>query len=342
MTELKTPNDFIPHFDFIAPSIWEYTPRLYTPAPFPPKDVDSPSLIILCTWTGAQPRYIAKYTAEYQALFPSSRILLITTSAKDLCFRNSMRKQHRMKPAVERISSFKYLNERALGSSGILLHVFSEGGSNKACELAKAYYNITATRLPVSALSFDSTPGHPRYMRLCQALNKSLPQVPVLRHVAMLFASITLGVIWILYTGVKGYENNVISRTRRRLQDPVYFDPNAPRCYLYSKGDSLISWQDVQEHAEESICAGMCVEEVLFEGSGHVGHAKEEPGRYWDAVLATWRRKDVMKEKQRDMIEKRQSRVGILVQEEELWRIIEGRRELGKNTVHSQTAFFWV
>jgi hypothetical protein len=249
-----------------------------------------------------------------------------------------------MKPAVERISSAKYLNGRELDCSGILLHVFSEGGSNKACELAEAYYNITATRLPVSALCFDSTPGHPRYLRLCQALNKSLPQIPVLRHVAIIFASMTLGIIWILYTGIKGYENNVISRTRRRLQDPVYFDPNAPRCYLYSKGDCLISWEDVQEHAEESVRADMCVEEVLFEDSGHVGHAKEEPGRYWDAVLATWQSKDVMKQKQRERIETRQSRVGILIQEEELWRIIEGRQELGKkwSDVNSQTALFWV
>jgi hypothetical protein len=309
MVKTKPTDNFITDFEFIAPSIWEYTARVPAFTNSSHKDVDSPSLIILCTWTGAQPRYIAKYIAKYQILFPFSRIVVITTSAKDLCFRGSKHKQHRMKPAVYLISSYQYFNQQCLGT-GILLHVFSEGGSNKACELVEAYYSITATRLPVSAICLDSTPGHPRYLRLCQALNNSLPQVPVLRHIALFFASIILGCIWLLYTGLKGFENNVISQTRRRLTNPTYFDPDAPRCYLYSKGDSLISWEDVHEHAEESIEAGISVTEVLFESSGHVEHAKEEAERYWDAVDATWSRKDVAK---KDMMGKQQPRIGIPV-----------------------------
>ncbi|KAI4922129.1 hypothetical protein J4E90_000557 [Alternaria incomplexa] len=294
MPNHKTTNDTIPDFELIAPSIWVYDPQLsFRATPFSSQNGVAPSLILLCTWTGAQNRYIAKYTAEYRTLFPSSRIMVITTSAKDLCFRNSSRKQWRMRPAIEHISSYRYLAAQKF-NSGILLHVFSEGGSNKACELAEAHYRFTETRLLVSALCLDSTPGHPRYLRLCEALNKSLPQIPVVRHIAILFVSVVLGCIWILYTGIKGYENNVISRTRKRINDPIYFDPTAPRCYLYSKSDTLIAWQDVYEHLEESACAGMPVTEVLFEKSGHVGHAKEEPRRYWDAVFATWQDAQIM------------------------------------------------
>jgi hypothetical protein len=97
-----------------------------------------------------------------------------------------------------------------------------------------------------------------------------------------------LGCIWILYTSIKGFENNVISRTRRRINDPTYFDPSAPRCYLYSKSDTLIAWQDVYEHLEQCENAGTPVLDVPFETSEHVGHAKEDPRRYWDAVMATW------------------------------------------------------
>jgi hypothetical protein len=39
------------------------------------------------------------------------------------------------------------------------------------------------------------------------------------------------------------------------------------------------------------------VQEELFEGSGHVGHARQEPERYWRAVMATWRSAGVMEEK---------------------------------------------
>jgi hypothetical protein len=297
MAKVRTSNKNIPGFQLIAPAIWEFNPPcVYTPTCSVRKDIDAPSLILLCTWTGAQCRYIAKYTAEYRSLFPSTRIMVITTSAKDLCFRNSQRKQERLRPAVERISSYKYLTDHGM-SNGILLHVFSEGGSNKACELAEAYYNITSTRLPVSALCCDSTPGHPRYLRLCNALNKSLPQIRVLRHTGLLFGSAVLGCIWILYVGVKGCENNVITRTRRRLQDPKHFDLTTPRCYLYSRNDDLIAWQDVQEHAEESMDQNIPVTQVLFEHSGHVGHAKQEPERYWNAVMATWRETGILEEK---------------------------------------------
>jgi hypothetical protein len=285
MATSKVKGSIIPGFTFIAPSIHEYTPSQTHSQQ--PDDSGAPSLIVLCTWTGAQDRHIAKYTTEYASLFPCTRILLIATTTKDLCFRNSQRKQDRLAPAVQHISSLEYLRDGG-NTTGILLHVFSEGGSNKACELAEAYFNTTRTRLPVAALCFDSTPGHPRYLRLCNALNKSLPQVPVLRHTGLLFGSAVLGVLWISYKFVKGAENNVITRTRRRLLDPEHFDLKAPRCYLYSRDDTLIAWQDVREHAEESTQQGVPVREVVFEGSGHVGHARAEPSQYWSAVMATW------------------------------------------------------
>jgi hypothetical protein len=289
--------NMLPNFTLVAPSIYEYTPPyVHDHLSESYKDADAPSLIVLCTWTGAQPRYIVKYTAEYQSLFPHTRILVIATTAKDLCLRNSKRKQHRLSPAVERISSLEYLHAGG-NDSGILMHVFSEGGSNKACELAEAYFAVTGKRLPVSALCFDSTPGHPRYLRLCNALNKSLPKVPLLRHTGMVLGSAVLGAIWITYCVFKGFENNVITKTRRRLLDPTHFDLSAPRCYLYSEKDALIAWQDVHEHASESVLRGIPVQEVLFEESGHVGHAKMEPGRYWRAVEETWRSAGATEEK---------------------------------------------
>jgi hypothetical protein len=293
MTKTKVSStNMLPNFTLVTPSIYEHTPSSI----YDHKDTDAPSLILLCTWTGAQARYIAKYTAEYRSLFPHTRIMVIATTAKDLCFRNSARKQHRLKPAVERISSLEYLNADG-AAAGILMHVFSEGGSNKACELAEAYFAITGKRLPVSALCFDSTPGHPRYLRLCNALNKSLPQIPVLRHTGLIVGSAVLGAIWITYRVFKGPDNNVITRTRRRLLDPTHFDLAAPRCYLYSKADELIAWQDVCEHVDESKARGLRVQEEVFEGSGHVGHARQEPERYWRAVMATWRSSNAMDEK---------------------------------------------
>jgi hypothetical protein len=295
MVKLTTTKGFISAFDLIAPSIWEFTPHpQYAHMRFMSKHIETPSLIILCTWTGAQSRHIAKFTTEYQSFFPCTRIMIITSSTKDLCFWHSRRGRSCLQPAVERISGHNYLNKKR-SSGDILLHIFSEGGFNKACELAESYYGTNATRLPVSALCFDSAPGRLRYLRLCKALNQSLPHMPVIRLYGVLLDSAIISCLWILYTGTKRSKSNVISRTCRRMHDPTHFDPAAPRCYLYSTRDALIAWQDVHEHADESVRAGIPVTEVLFEASGHVGHVRQEPAKYWNAIMETWQERNFTK-----------------------------------------------
>lgn len=288
MSPPKARHDAIPGFRPIAPSIWEHTPSIPTNPLWWKPSLDTPSLIILFSWTGAHGRHVSKYTAAYQTLFPTARILVITTSAKDLCFRSSARKQARLRPAVERILSYD-------GNGSILVHAFSEGGSNKAAEFAEAYYKITGTRLPCTAVCLDSTPGHPRYLRLCNALAKSLPPNIVFKSIGLFLVSILLGIIWIFYCCFVGYSNNTISQTRGRILDSRYWDLAAPRCYLYSRGDELISWQDVREHMVSSLALGIPVMDVCFERSAHCRHGAEYPERYWDSVVLTWRRAVPMK-----------------------------------------------
>jgi len=283
MSNTKTPHDVIPGFALIAPAIWD---RIPSTSSTPLENVSVPSLILLMTWTGAHGRHISKYTQEYATAFPSSHIMVITTSSADLIFRSSKRKQHRLLPAVKYISNLQHIPCRNTG--GILMHVFSEGGSNKACELAAAYHQSTGTRLPISALYLDSTPGHPRYLRLCSALAKSFPPIPVLKQFATIIAATLLGITWLLYMLLVGSAKNVVSQTRRRLLDPTLFDLQVPRCYLYSKADTLIAWQDIYEHVGESMEHSGRVTEVLFASSDHVDHARHEPSRYWDAVVTVW------------------------------------------------------
>jgi hypothetical protein len=287
--------DIVPNFTLLAPCIYEYTPPFVNR--LLPSSTDEPAAIILCTWTGAlQRRHVAKYTARYQSLFPSTPIIVIATTSRDFWFRDSRRKQQRLRSAVKRL--YELGNANASGNpTGILMHVFSEGGSNKACELVETFHRITGNRLPISAMCLDSTPGHPHYSRLCNAMNKSLPATPVLRQTGIVVCGAVVGSVWMTYKVVKEWEDNIISTTRRRLLDPKYFDLTAPRCYLYSQEDALIAWQDVHEHAAESLRKDVPVKEIIFEGSGHVGHAKQDPEKYWDAVLATWRSASVAGEK---------------------------------------------
>jgi hypothetical protein len=137
-------------------------------------------------------------------------------------------------------------------------------------------------------MCLDSTPGHPRFLRLCSALAKSFPLIPVLKQFATVIAVVVLGLAWAVYHVFKGYENNPVSRSRKQLLDPELFALTVPRCYLYSKSDALVAWQDIYEHAGELIKRDGCVTETVFEDSEHVSHAKTESRRYWNTVRKVW------------------------------------------------------
>jgi hypothetical protein len=57
------------------------------------------------TWTGAYNQHISKYVLENATMFPTSRILIITTSEKasekDFVWKSSARKQERFRPAIK-------------------------------------------------------------------------------------------------------------------------------------------------------------------------------------------------------------------------------------------------
>lgn len=263
-----------------APGVWFYQSHLTRPIG-PNSD---PSLVILCTWTGAQRKPIEHYIGQYQTTFPSAAIMVITTSSKDFLLRSSKRKQRRLKPAVNLLQT---LSGGVEGWKGALMHVFSEGGSHKACELALAYHKQTSCRLPVSAICLDSTPGVPRFRRLCNALTLSFPDAYCLRGIASGVAVVALGGIWILYHVFLGYERNPLSRARKCFRDETYFDKTAPRCYLYSTNDALVWFKDVEAHANDSSGDGMAVTKCKFT-SEHVKHALQDRMTYWSAVESTW------------------------------------------------------
>ncbi|KAH7130417.1 hypothetical protein B0J11DRAFT_392040, partial [Dendryphion nanum] len=273
-------HDAIPGFTSVAPTIWECPASTNLSSTI--SQAESPDLILLFSWTGASGKHVSKYTRQYQFLFPMSRIMVITTSIKDLILRSSTKRQSRLLPAIGRILSYGNLNR-------ILVHAFSEGGSNKATELAEVYRIKTGQRLPCAALCLDSTPGMPRYLRLCDALRKSLPPNPIIRWAGIAFGSLVLGGVWMIWRGFKGTENNPVTRTRGRLNDDTFWDLHAPRSYLFSRNDAIIAWQDIHEHAQESRRKGVEVFETMFESSAHCNHTVEDPTRYWFSVWLTWK-----------------------------------------------------
>jgi len=82
---------------------------------------------------------------------------------------------------------------------------------------------------------------------------------------------------------------NKIHVMREGLLDQRGWDGAVPRCYVFSKEDKMVVWEDVAEHAVMSRERGwkrVSVEE--FEGSAHCGHLLVDEGRYWGVVERVW------------------------------------------------------
>jgi hypothetical protein len=54
-----------------------------------------------------------------------------------------------------------------------------------------------------------------------------------------------------------GFENNIITETRRRLEDERFWNKKSrPRVYLCSEKDNMIYWRDVERHGVELLIMG--------------------------------------------------------------------------------------
>ncbi|ORY67807.1 uncharacterized protein BCR38DRAFT_336709 [Pseudomassariella vexata] len=302
---------FIPGFSCLAPSIYiqeaqqtpEYVPSNYAKSTYSDtsaytavttattRRIDgSPDLILLTSWTGALPKHISKYTAAYTEMYPYSPIMVITTSIDDLTLRSTEQKTTAIAPAIGFIQG-----RTGRYDSKILLHAFSEGGSNKAVCLAKAYLQCTGHVIPIGAYIFDSTPGTPRFNQNVAAFRRSLPLNPIIRFFGMIFGFLVLSLTWTIFCVFIGYENNTITKTRRALNDESLWPlKGVPRTYVFSEADDLIWWKDVEEHAEMSAQdLGVTSLVVRYKKSGHCGHVRENEAYYWSAVRQTWEGRDV-------------------------------------------------
>jgi hypothetical protein len=289
MHRLNPTSPIDPSFVYIAPSIH------FRRAKAVATDSDSesmlnlqdPELILLFTWTGAKPHHIAKYTSGYTKLFPSSPIMVITTSIKDLLYRTSAKKQRSLIPAIVTILS-SHLD------SDFLVHSFSEGGAHKSVQFAKAFLKTTGRRLPVSALCLDSAPGNVQYTKMARACRKTVKGNPTVGVVTSLLALTVFASYWTAYPVIsdddREHSKRLFTKSRRELNNPGLWDVRAPRCYLFSNTDQIANPESVVKHARSTEKLGTEVFLIQFDNTDHCSHIKSPANadRYWAAVQRTW------------------------------------------------------
>lgn len=254
-----------------------------------------PALVILCTWVGgATPRRINKYLAQYQHIYPSSALLLITTNISNTAIRPLRWIRHSLKPArlaIRRILAPATRDDprRAGNQPGILLHLFSHGGGHVGVQLSLAMReeadNGAAFRSSLQGIILDCCPGDDALGRTYRAARLSLPQ----NTLAQLFGDTLLYPTVSVLNGLK-YAGilRTVRDLRSLLNESSTFGTDARRLYIYTKEDVMVAWEDVQSHFEEAKSQGYAADQIVFETGSHCSLMIEDADRYWNAIQRFW------------------------------------------------------
>lgn len=279
----------------LSDSIFAFEPRVRPGSHRPPSvDNNIPTVIVLFSWGSALPNHVIKYIEGYRALFPMSRIVLVTGSLYRAMYYSYKTQIDAIMPVVEYIFESGTATEER-----ILLHAMSNVGIVSYLTLLRAYQAFKDSRsekLPYSLLVLDSTPGSAGFepVKWATALAYEWKRYSPLPIAVMIF-------LYALYTGGRGLVTLLTGtrdtdfRLRAGPNNLKWATTSAPRLYLYGKKDRLISWKEVEKHIADSRRKGFKCETELFENSDHVSHMRKEPERYWGAISSAW--KDVVKSK---------------------------------------------
>lgn len=243
--------------------------------------VTGPDVVILCTWFRALPKHIAKYVESHQQRSPQAQILVIESTVGDMMYTPYSVQRERLSPVVDILKGFNAMNQE------ILMHVFSNGGSNTAVQLAEAWRSSQSTPFPAASIVFDSCPGSPSLKLAADAVVSSSPKSS---HWWVLIFAWTVVVPFVAFPQLLGGPN-VIASLRERLNDTRLFSTQSQRVYLCSSADLMVPMSDVVRHYESAQSMGYGAELVEFENSAHVSHVMKDPRRYWNAIDEVWARR---------------------------------------------------
>lgn len=297
----------MPQLKDLGNDIWLYEPRDNENNPKqrtewirPSVKRHPPALIILCTWLGgATTKRIEKYTEGYHRLWPCSRILLIRTTLSEYLFQSTTSLRKRLRPAhheirklgLERQSQLQDEHTSEPESGEIILHIFSQGGSNTATQLLESMNAILSTLgqkgpLPLRQIVLDSCPGDPGIHSSFTAGAYSLPETSLLRPLSST-------ALFILIAGLAGMEATglkkpLAKKMRSQLNDPAIFSARATRLYLTSEADTIVDSRDVEEHRNQAAAKGLTTDILRFRRAGHCSLVLEDGAAYWNAIASAW------------------------------------------------------
>ncbi|KAH7398513.1 indole-diterpene biosynthesis protein-like protein PaxU [Pyrenochaeta sp. MPI-SDFR-AT-0127] len=252
-----------------------------------PPDPAPGQLVILCTWLGAGKKHIAKYTGGYREIAPHAKILLIESSVWNIAS-PYVRQRETIKPAAQVVRTVldecKHGTRDSTTDPNIVVHTFSNGGTNSITQLLIVLQKQLGAPIPVTGITCDSGPARGTYQKSFQSMLLSLPKGLLWHIIGPVVITFVINVLF--GSQLIGWEKP------ERIYRRTLLDENFISCrrisYVFSKADTHVEWDDVTSHADDARQKGWDVKELMFEDTPHCNHISKYRAEYFDAVRRMW------------------------------------------------------
>ncbi|KAH8886292.1 hypothetical protein GQ53DRAFT_809825 [Thozetella sp. PMI_491] len=238
-----------------------------------------PAVVLLLGWMDARDAHLAWFAQRYRIVFPRAAIVLVKARTVGLSVASIGRRDAQAAALPLRT----VLGDGTHSGMRLLIHAFSGGGSSSLYHL----YNLYGSPVPKHATIFDSTPGVWSYSFASNVLVAGVKNGLIKYLLAIPLSHVLAIISWLCISAL------AIAPDTQKIWATAHNNPaknlETRRTYMYSDVDKIVSKTAIETHADEAEAKGFIVwRRELFEGSGHVAHAKSDPERYWRVVKETW------------------------------------------------------
>ncbi|KKF94699.1 hypothetical protein CFO_g2921 [Ceratocystis platani] len=288
-TPAKPKLEAFPGFTRITDQIYVHKPQATRDSITP---TSGPRVIIIYGWGDGLPRHVSKYTDGFRTLFPNATIIAVLSPIFKALTQSLTARSQNMGQLLDIAYPADATYTASSPEDAVLVHAMSNTGAINYTATIHAYKQRFGRPMPCRLLSHDSMPGSvkltwenmPRWSRAMALGTAAFFPWPffVTQGIWGLFLAVNEFGHWIA-----GAETAPVTAARLTV-DEEFTDKNMVKLFMYSKEDEIIYWEDVEAAMAHSLQKGYKVESEIFTGSGHVGHMRQSPEKYWKLIQETW------------------------------------------------------
>uniref|UniRef100_A0A1A9WES0 Transmembrane protein 53 n=1 Tax=Glossina brevipalpis TaxID=37001 RepID=A0A1A9WES0_9MUSC len=237
-------------------------------------------IVMLLGWAGCQDRYLMKYSKIYEDR--GLMTMRYTAPVDTLFWRRS-----EMIPIGEKI--LKLVQDMNMHCHPIILHIFSNGGAYLYQHISLAIRR-NKTPLRIRGMIIDSAPGERRILGLYRAVTAIYGRERKKCHcLTAVIITLTLSFMWFAEEAYSAFKSLFV-KTEPIQTNPfndLKNEPNEfPQLFLYSKGDAVIPYSDIEKFIKIRQEQGVEVNSICFEDAEHVKIFTKYPTKYVQYVCS--------------------------------------------------------